>query len=130
MQRAPQSSKSRVLRVTTVRPWHRLVAAIKLSMTGRGRPRRSDSPTSEPHRVATAKSTARIRVAKRSARSFRTHASDGDDAEEQGLFLAFLKPGQDRSVGLRLDQLGDNASVELTVSRSSRVAASAEVEIN
>ena len=63
---------SAVLRVTMVRSCCKLVAARRLSMTGNGAPRRSDSPTKEPQRSAIRTSIGRTRPRNRSARSRRT----------------------------------------------------------
>src|SRR5436190_23309568 len=48
-QRAPQRSRSSVLRVTIVRSCCKLVAAIRPSITGNGWPRASDSPAFTPN---------------------------------------------------------------------------------
>src|SRR5450631_1646502 len=74
-QRAPQRSRSSVLRVTTGRLCCKLVATIRPSMTGNGWPRASDSPAIAPQRAATPESIANNRPRNRSASSRRTHCS-------------------------------------------------------
>ena len=83
---APQRSRSSVLRVTTVRSCCRLVAAMRLSITGNGRPCASDTPTSTPQRAAMRESITNSRPLNRSASSRRTHCSSVARLVETGSF--------------------------------------------
>ena len=69
------ASKSRRLRVTSVRPCRRAIAAIWASTAGRGRPVRSPSAMISPHIAPASRSNGRIRPSNCRARSCRIQRS-------------------------------------------------------
>ena len=113
-QRAPQRSRSSVLRVTTVKSCCKLVAAIRLSMTGNGWPRASDAPAAEPirklapHPLLECDPLGRIGQSGDPLFQF----PDRDDTQEQFIFVAFEYPADDRRLRSWAHQLGNDAGVQ------------------
>ena len=73
MTTTPVEFMSASFRVTTAQAWILAVAAMRASMAGIGRPRRSALPSNSPHSLATYESTSRIRSLNRIFRSSSIH---------------------------------------------------------
>ena len=126
MQCAPQRSRSAVLRVTTVRSCRRLVAAIRLSMTGSGAPRASDAPTIAPQRAAARASIASTRSWNRSVSSPCTQLSSLILLAETGS-LAMPLSNSPRVMALKNKSSSSHRSIQATTEAFGRGRTSSEM---